>query len=319
MGAVYDKMACCQPGPMPKNKGLNSTNYGSQNGSGKGNFSDHSIMRGAPTDPTAGPELKDFIIYPWLIAVGIVFLTIITAGSSWFWVTFPALVACLICGSEARIKARRKENSWAIFYALCLIAAFAAFVMSLIAFIHFLRPYHTMGGGATYLDMLPSQSAMGATDATAIVFAPGSFVDISRTYGYVDGRNPAGTIYCVAPVSNKWTVKEPGVQFFAAGINCCGKKSGFGCGQGGSGSRGALIIQREETADPGFKKAVTGAAVAYNIQPGNGYLLLDMVQDPITFRNDKWDGAVKLLLIYIFVYLVIACMTGYMAFNVAKR
>jgi len=290
------------------------------------------------------------------------------------------------------------------------------------------------------LDLLPSQSAAGASDATAIMFAEGTGVDISRAYGYVDGRSPEGEIYCVAPVSNKYTIAEPGVQFFAAGINCCGKNtkdldsssanttnlaqvhqggygypslvnsilvqnladkttkqdlqaaftpfgtvkssflaadggrtyygmvqmnskdevsraitalngqlqsdgmkwtvklpqdpaqggtdtvveskgepSNFGCGEGGSGARGALILALEENAEQGYKYAVEGAAVAYNLMPGTGYLLLNMVADPIEYRNDKWGGALKLLLVYVLVYLIISSMAGYMGHNVATK
>lgn len=272
---------------------------------------------GQPRVP--GPSLVSFILVPWACAVLCVLIATISAGSSLFWVIAPSILVIAVSGALGLEKFQRQQNSQAVFYGLCLVAGFSGFFVSLISYVHYLRPYHELGMGATYLDMLPSQSAMGATDATALYFAPGTSVDTARTYGFVDARNSDGNTYCVAPVSNNYTMREPSVQFFAAGMNCCGKRSAFGCGQGGSGARGALILAREDTADPGFKAAVEGAAVAYGLQPGNGYLLLYMLTDPMAFRVDKFYTALKLLLIYSLVYLLIACMTGYMAKNYDKQ
>lgn len=264
--------------------------------------------------------MREFILVPWLLAVVILLITVISAGASLFWVIVPSLLICGGCSALAWENHKKPQGmARAIFYILCGLGGFAAFIVSLVVYVHFLDPYHTLGMGATYLDMLPSQSAQGASDATAIVFAKGSSIDTARTFGYVDARSPGSTVYCVAPVSNQWTLTEPVVQFFAAGTNCCNKRDAFGCGQGGTGSRGALMIAREETAAAGYKMAVEGAAAAYGLQPGNGYLLLEMVQDPMAYRSSRLDSAIKLLLIYIFVYLVISCMTGYMVHNAAKK
>jgi hypothetical protein len=304
-----------------------------------------SMLRSSPgQDFAGGPSLAHFILHPWLISVILLLVSFLSAGRSWFWVIVPSILVCAITMSSAIKVHKMGDNATAIYHILCFIAAFAAFVVSVITYVHFLRPYNHLGKGATYLDLLPSQSAAGASDATAIMFAEGTGVDISRAYGYVDARSPEGNIYCVAPVSNKYTIAEPGVQFFSAGINCCGKntkdlgsgeesttsttlapgaaskdESTFGCGEGGSGARGALILALEESAEDGYKYAVEGAAVAYNLQPGTGYLLLNMVADPVEYRNDKWSGAAKLLLVYVFVYLIISCMAGYMGFNVATK
>lgn len=263
--------------------------------------------------------MRDFILVPWLCAVVILLITIISAGASAVWVVLPAFFVCGVSGYSAWERYKMSQMPTAIFYILCGIAGFCAFIASLVTYIHFLQPFHDLGMGATYLDMLPSQSALGASDATAIVFAEGTSIDTGRTFGYVDARNPDGTMYCVAPMGNQWTIAEPKVQFFAAGTNCCGKRSSFGCSQGGTGSRGALMLATEETAAVGFKKAVEGAAVQYGLQPGNGYLLLTVVQDPMQYRWDKMNAAIQLVLIFAVVYLMIACMTGFFAHNAAKK
>lgn len=287
-------------------------------GSGKQLASEKSTFGRGDTRQAAVP-LRDFILLPWACAVVIILITTLSMGASLFWALAPSFLIIGGAISMGMEKYWRKDNQSAIFYCLCVIAGFSGLIVSLITYVHFLQPYHELGMGATYLDMLPSQSAMGATDATALVFAQGTSVDQARTYGFVDARNPNGDIYCVAPLSNKWTIREPGVQFFAAGINCCGKRSSFGCGQGGSGARGALILAREDNADPGFKAAVEGAAVQYGLQPGNGYLLLNMLQDPMAYRQAKLHSALWVLLIYVLVYLIIGCMTGYMAWNMSKK
>lgn len=264
------------------------------------------------------PSLVVYVFVPWAIAVSLVLLTILSLGASAYWTFMPALLVALIAGFMAIEKHRHNEQPEAVLLALCVIAAFSGCIVSLVAYDHFLQPYNELGGGATYLDLLPSQSAMAAADATAIVFAAGTSVDQSRTYGYVDGRNPDGFTYCVAPVANKWTAAEPGVQFFAAGVNCCGKTKDFGCGEGGLGARGATILSTERNALPGYKKAVEGAAVAYNLQPANGYLLLHMMADPMAYRSSKLSSAVKLFFMYALVYVIVAGLTGGMAWQQGK-
>jgi hypothetical protein len=277
-------------------------------------------LRGNSRANGRGPSLLEFILYPWICAVVIIVITTCSAGNSLFWVVFPSVLIIAVSftlGMQHYTETKPEPAVW--LYALCVIAGFSGFIVSLVTYSHFLQPYHDLGLGATYLDMLPSQSAMGATDATALVFAQGTSIDNMRTFGYVDPVHPDGDIYCVAPLSNQWTMQEPGVQFFAAGTNCCGKTTGFGCSQGGSGARGALILAREETAAPGFKAAVEGAAVKYGLQPGNGWLLLTMVQDPMQYRQDKWGSALKLLFIYVIVYFLIACFFGCISHNMSNR
>jgi len=284
-------------------------------------------------DSPDGPSMLAFILFPWICAVFILIIALFSKGSSWVWVVLPALIFCSVCSLLAwqmYKKSMQKysagppdlthggEQSLVVFYVLCVLGGLAAFVVALFLYAHFLSPYNYLGGGATYLNMLPSQSAMAASDATAIVFQDGTdatFVDQNRVFGYVDARNPDGTMYCVAPVANKYTVLEPGVEFFAAGYNCCGTRGEFGCGQG----LGALVLQREDNADAGFKAAVEGAAVEYGLMPGNGYLLLTMMADPMQYRQDKLDNAVMLVLIYALVYLLISGMVGWMAYNTAKK
>jgi hypothetical protein len=313
MGMRESMFACCKEGPPGRSQGSKSLFGSSQKLEGSGS---HSIMRSGPlAEPLGGPPLWQFILIPWLCAVVIAVITAISAGASWFWVVIPALI---VCGASVRLaweNYKKMMQPMVIFYVLCCLAGFSAFIVSLITFIHFLQPYHELGEGATYLNMLPSQSALGASDATAIVFAPDTSIDTSRTYGFVDARHSDGTMYCVAPVANPWTAAEPGVQFFAAGTNCCDKRSNFGCSQGGHGARGAMVIATEFTADPGYISAVEGAAVAYHLKPGNGWLLLKIMEDPVQVRADKLDSGVKLLLIYCFVYLIISCMIGFMAYK----
>lgn len=331
MGAnAMKQLNCCGNSSTQREPDATTRLNAKLGSSGTGGF--HSMMRSRPgVFSDSGPGLAEYILIPWLCAVIILTITIVAKGSSWLWVILPSLLLCGACGTLSLTKYKQSlidarnlhpddravsgQQSMAIFYLLCLMAGFSAFVVSIIANAYFLNSYHKLSGGATYFDMLPSQSGMSASDATAIVFAHGTSVDQSRTYGYIDGRRRGGTMYCVAPVADSWTRAEAGVQFFAAGTNCCGRRTGFGCGEG----LGALVLAREEDADSGFRAAVDGAAAAYGLQPGRGYLLLRMVADPLAYRNDKMDNAVKLLLIYGLVYLMISCVCGYMAHNSANK
>lgn len=198
---------------------------------------------------------------------------------------------------------------------LMFVASFVAGIVTLVTYLHFYMPYDQLGGGATYLNMLPSQPGLGASDATAIMFARGTYTDTKRSYGFTDAQGD-GSTYCVAPLVNKWTALEPVVQFFAAGMDCCAAKGGsFGCGEGG---RGATMIATQENAAPGYRSAVQAAAAKHGLSPGTGYVLLNMVEDPMESRASLLSNAEKLTLIFLLVYFLLSVMMGYMAYNSSK-
>jgi hypothetical protein len=298
------------------------------NGNGNGNEI-ASPLRSHPgvMKPVNSPTLAQYILLPWLTTVFITLWALLTHTCGLFILLLPAILICLITGGICLGKYKQEvkssvahqpmnpyNSSWPEIYLLLLIivASLVAGVVCVIIFCHFFSSFNSLGGGATYLNMLPSQSGMAHSDATSISFAPTTFVDTKRSHGFTDAMD-SGEVYCVAPLANKWTELEPVIQFFAAGIGCCSDSGSFACG--GGEATGATVIATEENAAAGYRSAVQAAAAAHHLEPATGYLLLNMVSDPMGARQDSWSGALKLTLIFIVVYFLISMPIGYMAYK----
>mmetsp|Transcript_72345 Transcript_72345/g.125432 ORF Transcript_72345/g.125432 Transcript_72345/m.125432 type:complete len:349 (+) Transcript_72345:137-1183(+) len=319
-GGFWNAVPCCNAADMKKTRtqGTGSTRAvggpGSTAGMPAGATGSHSMLRSGPlTQLGAGPKLYEFILLPWACAVVILLLILLSEGCSKTMVFLPSMIIMGVCIAYGYKRYKQRRLPEVGVAGLCAISCLAAFIIGMIIYVHFLKKYCGMKGGASYFNVLPSESPMAHADMTSMVFATGTSADSSRTYGYVDGNSATGTIYCVAPMSNEYTAQEAGVSYFAAGTNCCNARSNFQCGEAGSNARGALMLAQEDDAPEGFKKAVEGAQYAYNLLPMNGYLLVRVVRDPVAVFNGYWKNSVKLVLVYLGVYLLISCMIGYMA------
>lgn len=75
-----------------------------------------------------------------------------------------------------------------------------------------------------YTNVVASEPAAAVADAGKLTFNTNTKVDLDKAVGYVA---ESGTIYCVAPVVDP--VKQPRIEFWAAGINCCSAVGNFNC------------------------------------------------------------------------------------------
>ncbi|CAK0833639.1 unnamed protein product, partial [Prorocentrum cordatum] len=78
----------------------------------------------------------------------------------------------------------------------------------------------------TYENVVPSTSAMAVADAGRVVFEAGAKIDQSQAVGYGDAT---GDRYCVAPIRGPSSDAKSHVEFWAAGVNCCGWSGEFIC------------------------------------------------------------------------------------------
>jgi len=75
-----------------------------------------------------------------------------------------------------------------------------------------------------YTNVVPGQATAAVADAGKITFSQGSFVDTSQSAGLIE---ESGVTYCVAPVRDGTGIAR--IQFWAAGIGCCGSMGEFYC------------------------------------------------------------------------------------------
>ncbi|CAE7434726.1 unnamed protein product [Symbiodinium pilosum] len=125
----------------------------------------------------------------------------------------------------------------------------------------------------------------------------------------------------VAPVVNGESDFKR-IQFWAAGVDCCGPQKPFQCGDAQNPSaHGGLLLPDRVQGGPNrkfFEKAIKGAVDKYDLQAGNDYLLLNWLQDPVQYRDNLWRGSWKLFAVFGGVYLIISAMVGFVILPILR-
>jgi len=288
-----------------------------QHGSFERPPSEHSILRGGGSSGKLGTlqshvSTTEFIFLPsaFVVLVLVSFLQAGTIGYMWTVQIVPVLLVCLGVWLT-RFHYVRSNTPEVVLGILCLIAILISSVVGEYAMLTGLREYKRLSRGASYFNVLPDEAAGGKLDAATLVFASGTRVDTSRSFGFTDVRNEEAPVYCVAPVSDG-DLYDKRIQYWAAGINCCETRSNFNCFQPDSvGAEGATVFPKDAKLEEGFKRAVQGAMGSYGLTTGDEYLLLMWTKDPVAYRNRLWSGTVTLFGILAIVYLLISGMIGF--------
>lgn len=258
------------------------------------------------------PSLLAIVLWPCSCVFFILLSVLIGRGSSntWCWVAFMLLFLQSLLYTIQRMD--RKHSAEAMVGLLCIIACVASLILGIYGFQHFLRHYWELGQGASYFNVLPTDSAGSRSDATALVFVNGTRVDVARTYGYLDvtGSNH-GNVYCIAPISGGADESEGRIQYFAAGVNCCYQRSAFDCEESSvPGARSGVVLNRAASTDESLRAAVQGALHAYSMEAAEDYVLVSWVNEPVEWRNRMWWHTVELFGVFTFVYFIFSLMLG---------
>lgn len=75
-----------------------------------------------------------------------------------------------------------------------------------------------------YTNVVSSEPSAAIADAGKITFNQEVRVDVNKSVGYT---REDGMVYCVAPVIDP--TKQPRIEYWAAGINCCAQSGEFSC------------------------------------------------------------------------------------------
>lgn len=275
--------------------------------------SEHSLLRsgGMGGYPKVSVNIWELIIVPWLF-LAVVLACALQGGTHGYFVTLVAIPVVLLFlnGWFLRHHYTRSNNSEVILGILVLTAILISLSVSVYAVAKSLLEYHRLSQGASYFNVLPSESAMSKNDATTLSFTNSSLVDVTRTFGFTDARASTPVTYCVAPISDGFLYQNR-VQYWAAGLDCCEARSNFACyDKKSTGAHGALVLEDEMQALDGFRSAIDGAQGQYGLTTGDNYLLLKWVEDPVGYRDSLWKNTATLFLIFGGVYLVISSMIG---------
>uniref|UniRef100_A0A7R9ZUS4 Uncharacterized protein n=1 Tax=Pyrodinium bahamense TaxID=73915 RepID=A0A7R9ZUS4_9DINO len=215
-----------------------------------------------------------------------------------------AVLITLAVGFSRRLKSfysEEAEPSWLIFLALSMLVAFVGGVtVGDSNYSQYMRPYFDYHNLNFYTNVYPNRMrGQQLMDAGSILFADGSYLDISRSMGFKKGG-----VYCVAPITfGNQTL--PTYDFWAVGINCCsGNQADFHCaGWNSPKSSGGLRIMSGD--DRGFYRlAVQQAEAAYGIKAVHP-LFFTWVIEPVK-EVEGWRGTARnSFLIWIMSYLLL--------------
>jgi len=288
--------------------------------------SDKSILRrgdpGAEEIRSDAINAFELVFIPWLVLALLLGCYLVAGANGQIFVLWAMPVVLLaVCAAFLRFAYKNRNTDELALGFLTLASIILGTGLGIYLNVVMLEELHRLNQGASYFNVLPTEAAAGKRDATSVTFTNSSTADFSRYFGYVDASRETATVYCVAPItdgSSSFTT----VRYFAAGVNCCGAQEAFSCGRAnGEQVHGAMRLSPELRTDHHldmFDKAVNAAEAKYGLVTGDGYMLLDMISDPIAYTDDLWRRAYTLVIIFGCVYLFITAMTAFVVMPIIR-
>lgn len=154
-------------------------------------------------------------------------------------------------------------------------------------------------------NVVPSESAAAYANVGEIVFADEATIDPSRAVGYKDKHT-----YCVAPILGDAPPEK--VQFWAAGLDCCGSRGSFYCDDAWNPkAKSGLVIHKVifgEMAD--YHKAVKMAEVTYEMASAEEPIFVKWVANPDQVELNIWRAGLGVLIAALCSTLLLCCLQG---------
>lgn len=174
------------------------------------------------------------------------------------------------------------------------------------------------GRSREYSNVVPSQSSSAVADAGYIVFSDQSHVDETKAVSFVSEE---GITYCAAPVVDG--TPSSVVNFWAAGIGCCGQSGSFQCddSRDSSAHSGAVIFDNDSWFGLGrydyYEKARAKAEATHRLSSVSHPIFVRFVTaNNLHFlRNHYQTSAIICWVVCALVYL---CVQGMMAFSLLR-
>lgn len=289
--------------------------------------SDKSILRRGDMEPQEYDEANkvtmcELVFLPWCL-LALVLLCYLIAGANGqvavLWI-IPLVLILLISGYIGS-KYASQESDEVVLGFLTLTAVIIGTCVGLFGNLTSLQELHRINQGASYFNVLPSEPATSKLDASSMVFVNGTRVNTGESFGFTDASSALSPVYCVAPITNG-EASFRRIEYWAAGLNCCGGNKPFTCGEVQSPkATGGLILAPEIQEGEGrkfFQQAIKGALDKYGLVGGNDFILLNWMPDPIKYRDNLWHGGWKLFAVFGGVYLIISAMVGFVIYPMLK-
>lgn len=168
-----------------------------------------------------GPVFWGYAIVPWMVSL--VVSAFVTFGFSSQPKTVALIVSALLLTSGFLWANRSREPHFKPLAITIIIATASSVLFGLYNFDknEVLASYYDYA--REYSNVVPSEPAVGLSDAGVIDFTVESTVDITRSVGFTH----KGVDYCIAPVLDR--TSSQAVQYWATGMDCCRPMSDYWC------------------------------------------------------------------------------------------
>jgi len=161
------------------------------------------------------------------------------------------LVMCLLQYTMVQYCIRKKAARWkgqvGKFGAL---AALIGLCVGLAIHYKWMLFYNKYSNMKKYTNVAPLQPALQFEDAGTLQFTSGTSIDVTRAVGYRHIRS--SRTLCVAPVVSQQMTSTDEIVFFAVGVNCCGWRASFHCGDN-TGQSGILMLAPDQLVSPAME------------------------------------------------------------------
>lgn len=241
-------------------------------------------------------------VVAWAIFSGVTLLFGLSYHDSWreIWVIISLVVVSLAMIVYQSVKTMREQpmhKVGAIVAAWLLLSVITGTFVGLFSYDCCIGEYWDKQQLESRENVLPSEPAGAFAHAGEIVFADEARVDPSKAVGYKDND-----VYCVAPIASDGPMDT--VQFWAAGVNCCGARDSFVCDDAWNPKAHAGVVIRNATKwsmmhediHARYMKAVKLAEVTYSIASNKKPIFVRWVSNPNQVEMNIWRAGLGVLL-----------------------
>jgi len=287
----------------------------------------HKINKATDTTPRAQRvfQLTCLTLGPFCVYVLVLFTTTfmfyrepVAVLLTFATVTGICLLQYLLVQHCIKKKAPRWKGRFGKFGA---VAAVIGLLVGLAIHYKWMLLYAKYSNMKRYTNVAPLQPALQFEDAGTLQFTSGTSVDRTRAVGYRHIRS--SQTLCVAPVVSQQMTSTDQIVFFAVGVNCCGWRASFHCGDSGSASArgGMLMLMPDQLVSPAmewmvdeqfdfsaFEDAIELLKSVFAVSVSKHHRMLRWVKDPSVEVDHYRKRGLEAALISCAIYWVVVAI-----------